>query len=108
MQFSEIILWLFVVNLGVAFGAGLYETRIVVPLWASAPPTSLHSPDSGRRFWGFVTTVPLTLLTIANFCVAWQVAEPRRSYWLFAATVILVERVFTFAYFIPTIIRLQR
>ena len=26
MHFTEIILWLFVINLGVAFGAGIYES----------------------------------------------------------------------------------
>lgn len=108
MHFSEIVLWLFVIDLGIAFGAGWYEARIVVPIWSSAPPHSLRSPDSGRKFWGFVTTVPLTLLTIANLYVAWQSAEPRRIYWLSAAAVVFAERVLTFAYFIPTIIRLQR
>ena len=29
--FAEIILWLFVINLGVASGAGLYEHQVVVP-----------------------------------------------------------------------------
>lgn len=32
MHFSEIVLWLFVINLGVAFGAGCYEARVVVPI----------------------------------------------------------------------------
>jgi len=31
--FNNILLWMFVINLGVTFGAGLYEQRIVVPLW---------------------------------------------------------------------------
>lgn len=108
MRFTEIILWLFVINLGVAFGAGIYEARIVVPLWTSALPQSLRSPDSGRKFWAFVTTGPLTLLTFANLYVAWHTAESRRTYWLSAAFVILAERIFTFVYFIPTVIRLQR
>jgi hypothetical protein len=33
--FTEILLWLFVVNLGIAFGAGLYEQRIILPQWFS-------------------------------------------------------------------------
>ena len=28
-----VLLWLFVINLGVAFGAGIYESRVVVPIW---------------------------------------------------------------------------
>jgi H+/Cl- antiporter ClcA len=70
MYFTEILLWLFVINLGIVSGAGLYEARIVVPLWARAPPESLRSPDSGRKFWAFVSTIPLTLLSLANLLVA--------------------------------------
>lgn len=29
------MLWLFVINLGIAVGAGLYESRIAVPQWLS-------------------------------------------------------------------------
>ena len=32
---TEVLLWLFVINLGIAFGAGLYESRITVPQWLS-------------------------------------------------------------------------
>jgi len=32
----EILLWLFVINLGIAFGGGLYEQRIVLPQWFSS------------------------------------------------------------------------
>jgi hypothetical protein len=30
--------WLFVINLGVAFGAGIYESRVVIPQWVNIPP----------------------------------------------------------------------
>ena len=32
MPITELILWLFLLNLGVALGAGLYEARVVLPL----------------------------------------------------------------------------
>jgi hypothetical protein len=91
---STILLWLLVINLGVAFGAGLYEGRIVVSKWiTSSPEGGLHwnpeaarQDDTGRRFWAFVTTGPLTLITIGNLFVAWR----------------------TFAYFIPTMVGLMR
>ncbi|PYP08017.1 MAG: hypothetical protein DMD59_13450 [Gemmatimonadetes bacterium] len=102
------LLWLFIIFLGIAFGAGLYESRVVVPMWTSDPPASLASPDSGHRFWAFVTTGPLTLLTVANLVAALQTQGPARAWWLTAAIVTLVERAATFGYFIPTIIRLQR
>jgi len=102
------LLWLFVINLGIVCGAGLYEARIVVPLWASAPPESLRSPDSGRRFWAFVTTVPLTLLTLGNLVVGLATHGPRRGWLLAAVSLILIERALTFSYFIPTMLLLQR
>lgn len=105
---SEVLLWLFVIDLGIVFGAGVYEARVVLPLWASAPPASLRSPDSGRRFWAFVSTVPLTLLTLANLAAAWQVRGPSRAWWLAAVLIVLAERASTFGYFIPTMLRLQR
>ena len=104
-----LLLSLFAIVLGTAFGAGLYESRVVVPLWMSDPPTSLiNGPDSGRRFWAVVTTGPLTLLTIANLVAALQYHGPARGWWITAAVVTLVERIATFGYFIPTIIRAQR
>jgi len=30
----EILLWLFVINHGIVFSAGLYEQRIVLPQWS--------------------------------------------------------------------------
>jgi hypothetical protein len=111
-----ILLWLFVINHGIAFGAGLYEQRIILPQWFSRSPESgvrvnsaaMRSTDTGRRFWAFVTTVPLTLLTLANLVAAWQSQGPRRPWWLGAAEVTLVERIATFSYFIPTALRLMR
>jgi hypothetical protein len=112
----DILLWLFVINHGIAFGAGLYEQRMMLPLWFSRSSESgirvnsavMRSTDSGRQFWAFVTTVPLTLLTLANLAVAWQSQTPRHDWWLGAAVITLVERIATFSYFIPTALRLMR
>jgi len=65
-------------------------------------------PDSGRQFWALVTTVPLTLLTLASVAAAWQTQGPLGRWWLGAAVITLVERVMTFAYFIPGMLKLQR
>ncbi|MBC7774725.1 MAG: DUF1772 domain-containing protein [Phycisphaerae bacterium] len=112
----EILLWLFILNLGTAFGAGLYETRIILPQWFIKSPEfgyrvnseAMNQTDTGRKFWGFVTTMPLTLLTLANLVVAWQSNEPRHDWWLAAALITLVERIGTFSFFIPTAIKLMR
>ena len=111
---STWLLWLFVINLGIAFGAGLYEHRIVVSGWIATSPGGAHwnadvarKDDTGRRFWVFVTTVPLTLLTIANTYAAWHATGSLRAWWLAAAFAAVADRVFTFGYFIPTMVGLM-
>jgi hypothetical protein len=96
----KVLLWLFVINLGVAFGAGIYESRVVIPRWETIPPQMW--PNTGLEFWVYVTTVPLTLLTLANLVAAWLDRGPRRYWWLSAAAIVVVERIVTFSYFIPT------
>lgn len=108
-----IALWLLVVFHGIAFGAGAYEIRIVVPMWFAQTSNGLRvnsqamaDIDVGRKFWGFVSTGPLTLIAIANAVVL--AMGPRHDWWLAAVLITFVERAFTFSYFIPTAIRLQR
>lgn len=116
LSMTEALLWLFVMNLGIAFGAGLYEQRIILPQWFSVSPESglrvnseaMRRTDPGRRFWAYVTTVPLTLLTLASLVVVWQSRSPMREWWLGAAAITLVERIGTFSYFIPTALKLMR
>ena len=112
----QLLLWLFVINLGIAFGAGFYEHRIVVPRWlVVAPDGALHwnaeaarLDNSGLRFWAYITTGPLTILTIANLWAAWRyTAGWLRAWWISASIVSLAERVLTLAYFIPTMIGLM-
>lgn len=113
---SKVLLWLYVINLGIAFGAGLFEHRILLPRWIGRSPDSVYhwnadaarQDDTGRRFWAFVTTGPLTLLTLANLVAAWLAPDPVRGWWLAASVAGLVERIFTFSYFIPTMVRLMR
>lgn len=105
MKPGSVLLWLFVINLGVALGAGLYESRVVVPSWPGTPPDTW--PNTGLMFWAFVTTGPLTLLTLANAVAAWRDRTARRTTWLTAVVLTLVERLATFGYFIPTMIALQ-
>jgi hypothetical protein len=109
-----VLLWLLVINLGVAFGAGLFEHRIVVPHWVGVGPDGAHwnaeavrRDDTGLRFWAYVTTGPLTLVTLANLFAAWRASGALRNWWLTAVLVILVERIFTFSYFIPTMVGLM-
>lgn len=104
-RLRTILLWLFVINLGVAFGAGVYEARVVIPGWRDLPPREW--PNTGILFWVYVTTVPLTLLTLANLVAGWTTRGPQRRWWLGTAAIATVERIATFSYFIPTMVRLM-
>lgn len=101
----QIALWLFVINLGIAFGAGVYEARVVIPRWIGLPPSEW--PNTGLLFWVYVTTVPLTLLTVLNAVAAWVTHGPGHRWHLAAVGIIVIERVATFSYFIPTMVRLM-
>ena len=99
------LLWLFGLILGISFGAGIYEGRIVVPQWENTPPQTWT--NTGLKFWAYVTTVPLTLLTLASLVAAGREQGPRRYWWLGAVAITIAERSATFSYFIPTMIRLM-
>jgi hypothetical protein len=110
------VLWLFVMNLGLDFGAGLYEYRIQFPQWlvqssdgsddAVWDAQAAIRSDVGRRFWAFVSTGPLTLLSLASAFMAPRVGQPASQWWMIGATLTIAERLFTFTYFIPTMISL--
>lgn len=115
MNITELLLVSFVIILGIALGAGLYEVRIVLPLWFRRTSEgyevnheAMRTIDTGRKFWAFVTTVPLTLLTIANLVFALRSDAPLHHWWVAGAAIVLLERIGTFCFFIPTAIRLQR
>jgi hypothetical protein len=113
---DALLLSLFIINLGIALGAGLYESRIVIPQWlvsSSDGPSrwdaaAALAANVGLRFWVYVTTVPLTLLTIANLFAALQAFGPARNWWLAAVVAAVLDRATTFGYFIPTMLRLTR
>jgi hypothetical protein len=104
-MWKQIVLWLFIVNIGTAFGAGVYEARIVIPQWQTLPPTEW--PNTGLLFWVYVSTVPLTLLTVVNAIAAYLRRGPARAWHLAAVGVAIAERTATFSYFIPTMVRLM-
>jgi hypothetical protein len=112
---SRIVLWLWVINLGIALGAGLYESRIVMADWLYRQPdgnwfwdvaAARHS-DTGLRFWAFASTGPLTLLTVANAAFGFRAPASLRRGWVGVASVGAIERAFTFSHFIPTMLRLM-
>ena len=115
MTTASFCLLLFILNLTLALGAGIYEIRIVLPLWfvrqadgsILVDAAFMRQTDVGRRFWGMITTVPLTVLTLINLCYALTTGAHANAWWLCGALLILAERLATFAFFIPAAIALQ-
>lgn len=68
---------------------------------------SIEKTDVERKFWGMVTTIPLTLLTFANFYFALESTGLLRKLWLTACILILAEKAGTLGYFILTILKLM-
>ena len=111
--FAKVLLWLFVINLGIALGAGLYESTIIIPDWFALSEDGFRwnaeaarENNTGLRFWVYVTTVPLTVITFANLVGAWRARGSSSGWWTVAALTALAERLLTFLYFIPTMIEL--
>lgn len=103
------------INLGIAFGAGVYEHRVVLSRWLRASHEfgthwdgeAACNDDTGRKFWGFVITAPLTLFTVANLVTARRAPGSIRG-GLAAVLAAFADRALTFSYFIPAMVGLMR
>ena len=114
MTIVAIGLWALVIALGLQVGAGIFETRVLVPLWASDPPASLttfHSqairPDSRRRLWIFLSPAT-TVICVFNLVLALSRHDGWREWWLAAVGCGLAVMVATFAYFVLVLLYLSR
>jgi len=110
---SRIILGLFVVLLGCDIGAGIYEARIVVPLWAGGVPETLRQGDpfgrvaidAGVRFWAYITSAVALAAIVALVASFWAPAAWRR--WQAASAILELATVTsTLFYFRPTLVHL--
>ena len=113
-EVGEGLLWLLVIWVGIQLGGGLYEKRVVVPQWSSAPPSEIGAAitrsgqeASALRFWAFVSP-PVVLLALANGVAAWQSHAGHRPWWLAASALVALYTAFTYAYFVPTMLRLWK
>jgi hypothetical protein len=55
-----------------------------------------------------VTTVPLTLLTLANLYAALFTLDAARGWWIAACLFAVADRALTFGYFIPAMVGLMK
>ncbi len=92
-------------------GAQIFETATVVPSWTAAPPESLaifhgEHPLDFKAFW-IVTHTLHELTFLAAIAATWRLSAIRGRLLALLAMHVAV-RVWTLAYFAPTIIELQQ
>lgn len=113
--FARFMLCLLIVWSAMQLGGGLYESRVVIPLWSADPtPETLsqrlaasgHTAAS-TRFWPYISPV-VFVLAIINAVIAWRMDGPARAWWLTASLVLIAESVATYGYFVPTILSMMR
>ena len=117
MSFARFCLFLFVVVVGLEIGAGLYETLVVLPMWAMNAPDSVvafyqHNQanpefaiNAGGRFWIFLTPF-VGIVAIAALLSGLRTSGAHRG-WRMAGTLIAITVVaVTFAWFVPNLIKL--
>jgi Domain of unknown function (DUF1772) len=118
LSIPQLILWLFVMCLGIEIGAGLYEALVVVPVWASAPPDSVlanfhhnvanlqFAINPGGNFWLIFT--PLTgLLAIVTLLFGLKTAPEHRKWRIVGTVLTIIVVAATFAWFVPTLMILR-
>lgn len=110
---ARVTLWLFVIALGLDLGAGIYEARIVVPLWARGVPETLAAGnpygrvaiDAGMRFWAYMTSA-VALCAILALVFGLRTPPSQRAWRTFASLAELAAVAMTLLYFRPTLVRL--
>ena len=111
---EQTLLWLFVILAGLAVGAGLYEMRVVVPLWAHSPPESVwyweaqraahpeYVPNSGLRLWIFLTPTHL-LLSLATLIACLKTRPEHRKWVLISTVIFILAHLSAFIWFVPVL-----
>jgi hypothetical protein len=107
---GRLFLWLFVFFLCLDIGAGLYETRVIAPMWKSAlvdhiPDAETYlrlAPNAGERFWIFITPL-LGLLALLTFVTGLKVKGAEKPWRLFASGLEFLMVACTLLYFVPNI-----
>jgi hypothetical protein len=101
-----VVLWSLVLVAGVLSGGSIYETVVLNPLWAGAPPTSVTSWPYGAvqaRFFQ-VATPAWALLSVAAFAASFVMPRPARPWARVAGVIGAAVMIWTAVYFIPRVV----
>lgn len=110
---SRAEIWLFITTLAYFLmnGAQIFETAVVIPKWAAAPPESFQLLRGKygldlKTFWIVTHSIhEVTFILAIIFC--WKL-EFIRNWLLILFIVHVAVRVWTLLYFAPNIIEFQR
>src|SRR6476469_23935 len=97
-------------SVALAVGGGIYESMVINPLWSAQPPASFAIIQKGtgvplQRFWIPVHAV-ITIVLAASLITNWKYVD-RRNLIVVALISYVVMRVWSFAYFIPEMLKFQ-
>lgn len=114
MKSEQALLWVFVLLSAIVVGAGFYEMRVTVPTWTHSPPESVwfweqqravdprYVPDSGIRFWIYLTPLHL-LLSLVMLGVGWTSRSAHRTWIIVSAAFFAVLHLSAFVWFVPVL-----
>ena len=100
------LLFAFAALMGIEFGAGMFVTAVIFPLWTASPEAAIgwtaNRPYYVEEGVFFIVISPtLFLLSIITLIAGWRAAPPLR-FWLRIATIsFIILFVATLAYFVP-------
>ena len=92
-----------------AFGGGLYEHIVVMPIWSASPPSSFSIIQPGvplQRFW-IPIHAAITVFVLLALYLTWSDNRVRRLLLLGLASYI-VMRAWSALFFIPEMLKFQK
>jgi hypothetical protein len=98
-------------SLAAAFGGGLYEHIVVMPIWRASPPSSFSiiQPGTGvplQRFW-IPVHAAITAFILLTLILTWS-NVPVRRLLLIGLVSYIVMRVWSGLFFIPEMLKFQK
>lgn len=109
LNFTQLVLWLFVLSVTFLTGGGIFEHVVLTPLWAGSPPESVTQwPYGAIQGKFFRVASPLYyLLSLALIIASWWMPQRQRVWaWVAGLSGILVMLVTVF-FFIPILQKTQ-
>ena len=94
-----------------AIGGGLYEHMVLMPLWATSPPSSfaMIQPGTGVPLQGFwiPVHVAITVFLLFSLGLAWKERKARR-FLLIGLGSYVIMRLWSGLFFIPEMLAFQK